>query len=106
MSKPVSRRQFLLGKFAGITLSALFMTALMGWVLVWVFLYKSWYDSGVAGAVNIGDDSEVRQRLLDLLLRVLQIRADAHIGDGHLSRYAARVKPPRAVIAATTVRCG
>jgi hypothetical protein len=51
MSKPVSRRQFLLGKFAGITLSALFMTSLMGWVLVWVFLYKTWYDSGTPGAV-------------------------------------------------------
>jgi ABC-type transport system involved in multi-copper enzyme maturation permease subunit len=45
MSKPISRRQFLLGKFTGITLAALFMTALMGWVLVWVVLYKNWYDS-------------------------------------------------------------
>lgn len=45
MSKPISRRQFLLGKFGGITLAALFMTALMGWVLVWVVLYKNWYDS-------------------------------------------------------------
>jgi ABC-type transport system involved in multi-copper enzyme maturation permease subunit len=55
MSKPVSRRQFLLGKFAGITLSALFMTALMGWVLVWVFLYKVWYDSGTPGAIPESD---------------------------------------------------
>jgi ABC-type transport system involved in multi-copper enzyme maturation permease subunit len=46
MSKPISRRQFLLGKFVGISSAALFMTALLGWVLVWVFLYKSWYDSG------------------------------------------------------------
>jgi ABC-type transport system involved in multi-copper enzyme maturation permease subunit len=45
MSKPISRRQFLLGKFGGITLAAMFMTALMGWVLVWVVLYKNWYDS-------------------------------------------------------------
>jgi ABC-type transport system involved in multi-copper enzyme maturation permease subunit len=45
MSKPISRRQFLLGKYGGITLAALFMTALMGWVLVWVILYKNWYDS-------------------------------------------------------------
>lgn len=59
MSKPVSRRQFLLGKFAGITLSALFMTALMGWVLMWVFLYKSWYDSGTPGAVVEGDPAWV-----------------------------------------------
>lgn len=59
MSKPVSRRQFLLGKFAGISLSALFMTALMGWVLVWVFLYKTWYDSGTPGAVVEGDPAWV-----------------------------------------------
>jgi ABC-type transport system involved in multi-copper enzyme maturation permease subunit len=45
MSKPISRRQFLLGKFGGITMAALFMTTLMGWVLVWVILYKNWYDS-------------------------------------------------------------
>jgi ABC-type transport system involved in multi-copper enzyme maturation permease subunit len=49
MSKPISRRQFLLGKYVGITMAALFMTALMGWVLVWVFLYKSWYDSATPG---------------------------------------------------------
>jgi ABC-type transport system involved in multi-copper enzyme maturation permease subunit len=59
MSKPVSRRQFLLGKFAGITLSALFMTVLMGWVLVWVFQYKIWYDSGAPGAVVESDPAWV-----------------------------------------------
>jgi ABC-type transport system involved in multi-copper enzyme maturation permease subunit len=56
MSKPISRRQFLLGKFGGITLAALFMTALMGWVLVWVFLYKNWYDSFIP--INQVDKSE------------------------------------------------
>jgi ABC-type transport system involved in multi-copper enzyme maturation permease subunit len=60
MSKPISRRQFLLGKFAGITLAALFMTVLMGWVLIWVFVYKSWYDSGYPGAqVDTGDPAWV-----------------------------------------------
>jgi len=38
MSKPVSRRQFLLGKFSGILLSAGLMTFLLGWVLVWITL--------------------------------------------------------------------
>ena len=33
MSKPVSRRQFLLGKFVGILLAALVMTVLLGLVL-------------------------------------------------------------------------
>jgi ABC-type transport system involved in multi-copper enzyme maturation permease subunit len=49
MSKPIARRHFLLGKFAGISSAALFMTAWMGWVLIWVFLYKSWYDGSVPG---------------------------------------------------------
>jgi ABC-type transport system involved in multi-copper enzyme maturation permease subunit len=44
MSKPISRRQFLLGKFAGLLLAALFMTVLLGWFLVWVGVFKSWYD--------------------------------------------------------------
>ncbi|HWY87321.1 MAG TPA: ABC transporter permease [Gemmataceae bacterium] len=44
MSKPISRRQFLLGKFGGLLLAAAFMTLLLGWFLVWVVVFKSWYD--------------------------------------------------------------
>jgi ABC-type transport system involved in multi-copper enzyme maturation permease subunit len=44
MSKPVSRRQFLLGKFAGILLAGVAMTVLLGWWFDWVLLYKRWYD--------------------------------------------------------------
>ncbi len=44
LSKPVSRREFLLGKFLGITLAAAMMTALMSWVLIWVVLAKTHYD--------------------------------------------------------------
>jgi ABC-type transport system involved in multi-copper enzyme maturation permease subunit len=40
MSKPVSRRQFLLGKFVGILLAGLVMALLIGWCLVWVLLFK------------------------------------------------------------------
>jgi ABC-type transport system involved in multi-copper enzyme maturation permease subunit len=40
MSKPVSRRHFLLGKFFGILLAGLVMTVLLGWVLLWMLLYK------------------------------------------------------------------
>jgi ABC-type transport system involved in multi-copper enzyme maturation permease subunit len=40
MSKPVSRRHFLLGKFAGILLAALVMALIMGWTLAWLNLYK------------------------------------------------------------------
>ena len=44
MSKPVSRRQFLLGKFVGLLMAALFMTVLLGFFLIWVIVLKSWYD--------------------------------------------------------------
>lgn len=44
MSKPISRRQFLLGKFGGLLLAALFMTIMLGWVLVWVSVFKASYD--------------------------------------------------------------
>ncbi|MBI1831235.1 MAG: ABC transporter permease [Planctomycetes bacterium] len=44
LSKPISRRDFLFGKFAGLTLAGAFMTMLMGWVLIWVVLAKYHYD--------------------------------------------------------------
>jgi len=40
MSKPVSRRQFLLGKFAGNLLAALLMTMIFGWLFNWFILLK------------------------------------------------------------------
>jgi len=49
MSKPVSRRQFLLGKFGGILLAALFMTLILGWVLVWIFIFKAWWEPPIGG---------------------------------------------------------
>jgi hypothetical protein len=44
MSKPVSRRQFLLGKFAGIVLAALVLFALLGTYFEGVQLFKPWWD--------------------------------------------------------------
>ena len=41
---PVSRRQFLLGKFLGVYTSGLVMVALLGWFLVWMFLLKQVWD--------------------------------------------------------------
>lgn len=46
MSKPISRRSFLLGKFVGILLVCLLTTLLLGWFLVWVILGKEFYDPG------------------------------------------------------------
>jgi ABC-type transport system involved in multi-copper enzyme maturation permease subunit len=44
LSKPVTRREFLFGKFIGITLAGMLMTMFMGWVLIWIVLYKYYYD--------------------------------------------------------------
>jgi hypothetical protein len=44
MSKPVSRRQFLIGKFIGILLASFLITVILGWWFDWVLLYKRWYD--------------------------------------------------------------
>lgn len=48
MSKPIQRRDFLLGKFAGISLAALSMTIALGWLLVWIVLYKDYLDPPLA----------------------------------------------------------
>jgi ABC-type transport system involved in multi-copper enzyme maturation permease subunit len=40
ISKPVSRRQFLLGKYVGIFLAALALMALLGWVFQWTIYWK------------------------------------------------------------------
>ena len=44
MSKPVSRRQFLLGKYLGILLACLLLTGVLGWCYGWMTGFKSWYD--------------------------------------------------------------
>src|SRR5207244_1715939 len=44
MSKPVSRRQFLLGKFVGIVLAAGVLFALLGVWFQGITLFKHWWD--------------------------------------------------------------
>lgn len=44
MSKPVSRRQFMFGKFAGILLAAMFMFGMLGVLFEGVLLVKHWFD--------------------------------------------------------------
>jgi hypothetical protein len=44
ISKPVSRRQFLLGKFVGILLVTVLLTGFLGWFFQWTLLCKHWYD--------------------------------------------------------------
>jgi ABC-type transport system involved in multi-copper enzyme maturation permease subunit len=43
MSKPVSRRQFLLGKFLGLFMSCLAMVGVLGWCFTWVLWIKPAY---------------------------------------------------------------
>jgi ABC-type transport system involved in multi-copper enzyme maturation permease subunit len=44
MSKPVTRRQFLIGKFLGITLSALALTLLVGWFFNWALYIQPTFN--------------------------------------------------------------
>lgn len=44
MSKPITRRQFMLGKFAGIILAALFMFGLLGVYFEGTLVAKHWWD--------------------------------------------------------------
>jgi ABC-type transport system involved in multi-copper enzyme maturation permease subunit len=44
MSKPVSRREFLLGKFTGIFLAGLVLVVLLGWFTVWMFIFKEAWE--------------------------------------------------------------
>src|SRR5438094_4150527 len=45
MSKPVSRRHFLLGKFAGSLLAALLMTGVLAWFFEGLLWFKLWVGS-------------------------------------------------------------
>jgi ABC-type transport system involved in multi-copper enzyme maturation permease subunit len=56
MSKPVSRRQFLLGKFLGIFMGALVMATILGWFMVWMFLFKENLDPPIGGDKNLVAD--------------------------------------------------
>ena len=44
MSKPLSRRQFLLGKFLGILLASLLLAAVLGWFLNWALYAKMFLE--------------------------------------------------------------
>jgi ABC-type transport system involved in multi-copper enzyme maturation permease subunit len=44
ISKPVSRRQFFIGKYLGILLACFTMTLMLGWVLTWALHIKPRFD--------------------------------------------------------------
>jgi ABC-type transport system involved in multi-copper enzyme maturation permease subunit len=45
ISKPVNRRQFLIGKYVGILLACWVMMLLLGWVLTWALHWKPRFDA-------------------------------------------------------------
>jgi ABC-type transport system involved in multi-copper enzyme maturation permease subunit len=59
MSKPISRRQFLLGKFMGIFLGTLVMSLMLGWFMVWMFLFKENLDPPIGGQNIVADPAWV-----------------------------------------------
>lgn len=77
MSKPVSRRQFLLGKFLGILLACLVLIGALGWFFQGLLLYKRWFDQLPAQVLrpslgnwvnNLGFAPEGKHLLRGLLL--------------------------------------
>jgi ABC-type transport system involved in multi-copper enzyme maturation permease subunit len=64
LSKPITRRDFLFGKFLGITVAGAFMTMLMGWILIWVVLAKFNYEFQV-GITPLVPDPEWLTKLLE-----------------------------------------
>ena len=52
MSKPILRRDFLLGKFVGVALAALSMTIVLGWYMLWIALFKDHIDPPLVPVAN------------------------------------------------------
>ncbi len=67
MSKPISRRQFLLGKFVGILLAALAMTLLLGWFFIFLLDFKKSWDPWCMPEAQLkaGDPAWVKALLTD-----------------------------------------
>ena len=65
MSKPISRRQFLLGKFAGILLAAQVLTVTLGWLMVWTQLFMTKWNPVDAGE-RVPDPAWLINALQDL----------------------------------------
>jgi ABC-type transport system involved in multi-copper enzyme maturation permease subunit len=59
MSKPVSRRDFLLGKFTGVFLATLVLVVLLGWSMTWMFIFKDWYEPKIGQTDKLPDPSWV-----------------------------------------------
>jgi ABC-type transport system involved in multi-copper enzyme maturation permease subunit len=60
MSKPISRRQFLIGKFVGILLAAFIITGALSWIFDGTLLLKVYYDKEVVRIPPALEDSTLR----------------------------------------------
>jgi ABC-type transport system involved in multi-copper enzyme maturation permease subunit len=65
MSKPISRRQFLIGKFLGILLATLVMVGILGWCMVWMFLLKQTFDPPIDPRDRVADPAWVLRFVAD-----------------------------------------
>src|SRR5205823_4908677 len=82
MSKPVSRRQFLVGKFVGILMAGLVLVVILGWFTVWMFIFKDAYDPKI-GQEKTPDPAWV-QRAASRVTRVLG--TETEVAPYHLPR--------------------
>jgi ABC-type transport system involved in multi-copper enzyme maturation permease subunit len=67
MSKPINRRNFLLGKFIGIVLACLAMSLMLGWVLNWALITNIATDK--INEVTDPMTMQVKADLVDVLVR-------------------------------------
>jgi ABC-type transport system involved in multi-copper enzyme maturation permease subunit len=67
MSKPISRRNFLLGKFAGILLAAMVMTMVLAFLMVWIIIFYDVWQPPLTGQ-PAADPNWVTQLLSHLWL--------------------------------------
>jgi ABC-type transport system involved in multi-copper enzyme maturation permease subunit len=69
MSKPINRRQFLIGKYVGIMFACWAMTLLLGWVLTWALYIKPFFDK--LDDVNDTMPTEMVERLIPRIDKVV-----------------------------------
>jgi ABC-type transport system involved in multi-copper enzyme maturation permease subunit len=68
MSKPINRRNFLIGKFLGILLACAAMSLILGWFLNWALIINPEYDK-----INQVTDAMATQAELDIVPYVVKL---------------------------------
>lgn len=71
LSKPVTRRQFLLGKFVGVLMACGLMTAVLGWNLNWALLVQPEYDQINKDRSFDPMPDEAKQKLIPIFTKLM-----------------------------------